>query len=352
LTPVPTIPLQVYTLNPLEDARWSELLRNHPAVSIFHTLGWIDAVRRTYDYEPTVYTTAPPGEALANGIVLCRVQSWLTGCRLVSVPFADHCDPLVESSAERTALADALKADTHGACRYVELRPTAPCCWHDPSCRVAASFRLHTLDLRPSANELLRRTHPSTVQRRIRHAEREGLLCEGGRSEALLTAFYRLMVSTRRRHGLPPQPIEWFRNIVTCLGDAVTIRVASRDGRPLGSIMTLQHRKTLVYKYGCSDADFHSLGTMPFLFWQAIRDAKERGLETFDLGRTDLSNQGLITFKERLGAVASDLTYFRCSERATRSRKVGSASVLGRLVARLPEPLFVAAGKFLYRHVG
>src|SRR5260370_39896401 len=33
---------------------------------------------------------------LESGIVLCRVESWLTGCRLVSLPFSDHCQPIGE----------------------------------------------------------------------------------------------------------------------------------------------------------------------------------------------------------------------------------------------------------------
>ena len=43
------------------------------------------------------------------------------------------------------------------------------------------------------------------------------------------------------------------RNLIACLGDNVKIRVASKDGRPVASILTLRHKRTLVYKYGCSD---------------------------------------------------------------------------------------------------
>jgi hypothetical protein len=30
-------------------------------------------------------------------LVFCRVRSWLTGRRSISLPFSDHCEPLVES---------------------------------------------------------------------------------------------------------------------------------------------------------------------------------------------------------------------------------------------------------------
>jgi hypothetical protein len=95
----------------------------------------------------------------------------------------------------------------------------------------------------------------------------------------------------------------------------------------------------------------HNLGAMPFLFWRAITHAKSLGLHSFDLGRTDLPNAGLIAFKERLGAVASDLTYFRDGRGS--SGGAGHVSRLQRqVVTRLPAPLLVMAGRMLYRHMG
>src|SRR2546430_5296635 len=90
----------LYSLDPLEDPRWAEFVQRHPRASVFHTPGWLEALRRTYGYEPVVYTTSLPRAELTNGLVFCRVRSWLTGRRLVSLPFSDHCEPLVHNSEE------------------------------------------------------------------------------------------------------------------------------------------------------------------------------------------------------------------------------------------------------------
>src|SRR6185436_335791 len=120
-----------------------------------------------------------------------------------------------------------------------------------------------------------------------------------------------LLLLTRRRHHLPPQPVEWFRNLLECMGDRFMICLALKDDRPVAGIVLLRHRDTLVYKYGASDADVHNLGAMPFLFWNAIREAKAAGIRRLDLGRSDSDNAGLITFKDRLGADRSTLAYVR-----------------------------------------
>lgn len=338
------------TFNPLADRRWDDLVATHRAASIFHTRGWLEALHRTYGFDPLVFTTSPPDAPLSNGIVTCSVRSWITGTRLVSVPFADHCDPLVGSEAEASQLIASLEEATRHTWKYVELRPRAPFTSPDPRLHEAASFRLHAINLRDDLDKIFRRMHESGVRRRIRRAERAGLRYEEGRSKALLDVFFDLFVLTRKRHGAPPPPREWFANLISAVGAAAKIRVAWKDRRPIAAIVTLEHRTTMVYKYGGSDAAFHNLGAMPFLFWRAIQEAKTTGHDSFDLGRSDLTNDGLNTFKERLGGTPSALTYWRYSTRGLRQRSM-IPQVSAGLLAWLPKPVLVTTGRFLYRHI-
>ena len=133
----------------------------------------------------------------------------------------------------------------------------------------------------------------------------------------------------------------------------LTIHVASKDGRPIASILTLSFRKTMVYKYGGSDAAYHPLGGMPFLFWRAIQDAQARGVEELDLGRSDLDQPGLIAFKDHLGATRSTLTYYRYPESQREATDRGSLSRAARRVfTHLPDAALDLAGRLLYRHRG
>jgi hypothetical protein len=141
---------------------------------------------------------------------------------------------------------------------------------------------------------------------------------------------------------------------VACLGDRLTIRVASLDARPIASVLTLSHGRTLVYKYGCSDAAFHHLGSMPFLLWKVIDEAKALGMNELDLGRSDWDNTGLITFKDRWGAVRSNLTYLRgdIARHKTGGHADYGATLARRAFARMPDRFLTTAGRLLYRHIG
>src|ERR1700686_2216276 len=114
----------VYQIDPLSDPRWLEFLQASPRASVFHSRGWLDALRRTYGYEPVVYTTSPPSSPLANGWAFCRIRSWLTGNRSVSLPFSDHCDPLVDTWEHLIELSEALRREGEDrGWDYIELRP-------------------------------------------------------------------------------------------------------------------------------------------------------------------------------------------------------------------------------------
>jgi len=346
--------MDVFRINPLTDPRWAALVARHPQSSIFHSPGWIAALQRTYGYEPVVYTTSPPGHALACGIPFCRIRTWLTGKRLVSLPFSDHCAPLVDSQAALDAILSALQCEREKEnWQYVEMRPLASALPLHDGFIPAEAFALHSLDLRPGLRPLFRALHKDCVQRKIQRAEREGLSCEEGNSESLLRKFYSLLVITRRRHGLPPQPVAWFRNLIACLGPTVRIRVASKKASPVAAILTLVHANTLVYKYGCSDVRLNKLGGTQLLFWKAIEDACSDGLTTFDLGRSELDNPGLLAFKDRWGAARSSLEYVRFSLSPSPAVARTWHRDLARFCfARIPNPFLAAAGRLLYRHIG
>jgi CelD/BcsL family acetyltransferase involved in cellulose biosynthesis len=343
-----------YTINPLVDPRWPDFLQRHPKASVFHSRGWLDALQQTYGYEPVVYTTSPPGTELKNGWVFCRIDSWLTGRRLVSLPFSDHCDPLVQEPEELHSLAHQLRQEQElRQWKYIELRPPAPEPVIPDGFQVSETFALHKIDLQPTSSELFGNLHRDSTQRKIRRAEREGLTYDEGRSEELVDRFYRLIRQTRRRHRVPPQPSKWFANLVMYLGDSVKIRVACRQEQPVAGILTLRFQNTLVYKYGASDARFQNLGGMHLCLWRAIEEAKDAGLREFDLGRSDLENEGLITFKDRWGARRGSLTYFRQWLHAPRSGIAPWQTPLAKkALAHAPDALRDIAGRLLYRHLG
>lgn len=344
----------LYCIDPLTDLRWESLLENHARASVFHSISWLNALLQTYHFEPVAYTSAAKQEELTNGLLFARVKSWLTGHRLVSLPFSDHCEPLVNGFPEFQQLLAAPQDELKdGTWKYIELRPKTALYVQDLEPH-PEQYIFHQLDLRPELDCLHRNLHVDSIRRRIQRAEREGLTLESGNNERLLADFYKLHLATRRRHSLPPQPRKWFRNLLDCFLERAIIRVARRHDMAIAAVLTLESRNSLVYKYGCSDAQYHNTGAMPFVFWDMIRDAKQRGFEQIDLGRTELNNTGLIRFKEHWGATPLPLIYGRYPPRKARMslREQGVTRMAKRAFAYCPDWLLTTAGGLLYPHIG
>ncbi len=346
--------VNIYIVDPLSDARWDELVARHALASVFHQRGWLEALVRTYGFKTFVLTTSPPAQRLDNGLVLCRISSWMTGTRLVSLPFADHCEPLLNSAEEFRLFTNWLREECkRKGQRYVELRTLLNAGIAKGDLESTRSYWLHELDLDPSLQQLFRGMRKKSFQQMIRRAEREKLSYEVGRSQHLVDEFYRLLLMTRRRHHLLPQPRLWFRNLVECMGENIDIRLARKNGTPIAAILTLRHRSCTVYKYGCSNAKLHNLGGMPFLLWRLIEESKVSGVEKIDFGRSDVDQEGLIIFKDRLGTRKKLAAYYRYTNATGRRESAPWESRwLRKLFSSLPDVLMSVAGRLLYKHMG
>ena len=349
--------MRIYQINPTEDPRWAELVERHPEASVFHTVGWLRALRRTYGYEPVVFTTSSPTGELRNGLVFCRVKSWFTGCRLVSLPFSDHCQPLCDSAEDLDFLLRYLQTMVEQQnWRYLEIRPIN---WNLAQSNGARSFLpaakhfLHVLDLDPDIGGVFHSLDKDSVQRRIRRAEGAGLFEKCGRSEDLLKDFYILFALARSRHRLPPTPYAWFQNLAKCQDKALDVRVAYKDQTPISAILTLHFKDSLYYKYSGCDARFNNLGATPWLLWRAIAAAKSNGARKVDLGRTEYDNQGLLRFKNHWVREPQHLMYWRFPDSSFPDAFSGwKLRFAKRIFSCMPDRLLTTAGNLIYRHIG
>ena len=324
---------------------------------MFHAVGWLNALRHTYGYEPIAVTTSSPSGELKNGLVFCRIDSWLTGHRLVSLPFSDHCEPLCDSQDELGFLIRYLQTTLERQnLRYLEVRPvdgrfgqtSASNCF-----RPSASYYLHVLDLRPDLDEVFRSLDKDSVQRRIGRATRAGLTERCGRSDHLLKEFYTLFVITRCRHRLPPMPYKWFQNLIHFHREALEIRLAYQGHTPIAAILTLQCNDGVYYKYGCSDSRFKRFGAIPWLLWRAIAAAKLNGASKFDMGRTEEDNPGLLVFKNHWVSQPRRMVYWRFPDATSLVSINGWKLTMAKHVfSSMPDRLRTIAGKLIYRHIG
>jgi lipid II:glycine glycyltransferase (peptidoglycan interpeptide bridge formation enzyme) len=342
--------MDIKCINPLCDPDWDQLVVSHPDFSFFHSAAWAKVLSKTYGHEPVYLRFSQRGEMVAL-VPMMEVRSPLTGHRGVCLPFTDFCGPLMFGADYSAAVEKLSEVAWERKWKYFEVRGGKT---SDGSATPALTFYGHSLDLRRGPEDLLTRVR-SSARRALRKAERSGLSVQVIRTRESVVEFYRLHVQTRRRHGLPPQPISFFQNIY----DEVIkpglgfVAIANSGSRSVAAAVFFSFGKSAVYKFGASDQRFQDLRGNNLVMWEAIRFLAQNGAETLHFGRTSLENDGLRRFKLAWGAKEETIAYFKFDTMAGEwvARRDSASGFHEAIFGRLPSALNRLAGTIIYPHL-
>lgn len=338
-------------VNPLTEPSWDDWINAHPESTVFHTSAWAAVLQETYGFRPQYLVTSET-DGPRGVLPLMECASSITRLRGVSLPFTDYVQPLVRGSAAFKALFDqAIALGRQRGWRAFECRCGSDCL---PDAPASLTFYRHVLDLRGDEAKPLA-GFDSSVRRAIRKAERSAIELHREESWEAVAAYYVLHCQTRRKHGLPPQPVGFFRSLYRHLiaRGAGCVFLACHQGRPIAGALFLHRGGQALYKYGASDEAHLDLRANNLLFWVAIQFYADHGYQTLDFGRTSLGNDGLRRFKLGWGAAESRAGYLKYDLR--RDRFVTDRDLASgwhnALFRRLPLPVLRWVGARLYRHL-
>jgi Acetyltransferase (GNAT) domain len=286
-------------------------------------------------------------------VPLMEIRSPFTGRRGVCLPFSDFCGPLIFDKGESDAVMKKVSTlARERKWRYFEIRGGRET--FAPNACSAVQFYGHRLPLSDSTEELSAR-FVSGVRRAIRKAEKSGVDVEVTRTRAAILEFFRLHVATRRRHGLPPQPLSFFLNIYEEIikpGQGF-VALARSGSRFLAAAVYFQYGKTAVYKFGASDEVFQEFRGNNLVMWEAMKFLARNGCKMLHFGRTSLDNDGLRRFKAGWGALEEAIEYFRFDTETEAWKSAGDSGsgFHNRIFRRLPLAINRLAGAVIYPHL-
>jgi hypothetical protein len=342
-------PLQ--RVSPSDDEGWDSRLATNPGCSFYHGKAWARVLQETYGFQPG-YFLALSGEHLNALLPVMEVDSWLTGRRGVSLPFSDYCHPLANDLAAFQQLFDqAAHYGRHRRWKYLELRGGTQFL---ASALPSQRFYGHEISLVDDEKQLFTALL-SPVRRAIRKAEKQRLTVEVSNDLRAVSQFYSLQRLTRRRHGLPPQPFKFFRNLqkyILAKGGGIIVLAQSGAKTVAGSIF-LHTAQEAIYKYGASDEAMLELRGNDLVMWEGIKYYASRGFRTLHLGRTSIGHEGLRRFKLGWAAREHPIEYFKYDLRrnAFVADRDDASGWHNRVFAALPLSLSRLLGAVLYRHI-
>ncbi|NQV13251.1 MAG: peptidoglycan bridge formation glycyltransferase FemA/FemB family protein [Parcubacteria group bacterium] len=141
------------------------------------------------------------------------------------------------------------------------------------------------LDLTKSEEELLAGMHHK-ARYNIRLAGRKGVAIRQSVDTGDVDKFYALMEATTERDKFSAHPREYYRQQVEILGknDLVELFLAEYKGEVIAAAIISFLGGRAIYLHGASSYEHRRLMAPHLLQWEAIKEAKKRGLQYYDFG--------------------------------------------------------------------
>jgi hypothetical protein len=274
------------------------------------------------------------------------------GERIVSLPFCDYTDPLVDDAATYEALVAPLIAKGRPlTTRWLRstvprsagaLQPTGAARWHGVALEASDEERWAALG--------------GSARRNVRAAERAGLAVRESSAMVDLEAFHAMHRHVRRtKYRLLAQPLALFANLREAFGDdGCTVLLAEHDGEPVAGILFLRWRDTWYYKFNASVDLRHRPNDL--LAWQGTVRGRRRGLRLLDFGLSDADQEGLVRYKAKYATAEADIVALsHRPEGWSDPRGDETGRLLGEMTRLLTEPsvpddITTRAGDLLYRY--
>jgi len=286
-----------YDIFKFEDTEIPVLVDN-----LFSSKKWIEVLSREYDFEFYYFVIRKE----ADVVIPFAVVNNLKGRQIISLPFSDYIATDNIHSDDYFIFIDSLKK------KYPALPITLKTTFDDTLGigKITRRGYYHTINLVDEVN------YTPAFERGLTKAEKAGLVVVHRNTITGLRQFYSLYSNLRiRKFNSIPQPFSFFRRIFDVFisaGLGEIINVLS-DGKIIASLIALKSGNTLYYKFGASDLD--NLYSRPnnLLFNYLINYAKNINCTTLDLGFSGSSPSyaGLRRFKEGMGGIKNEITYYR-----------------------------------------
>jgi FemAB-related protein (PEP-CTERM system-associated) len=330
-------------------AAWDAFVRRTPGGTVFHLIGWKEALEQTFGFTAHYLEARRDGE-LVGVLPLFELRAPLMDRCLLSLPFAVEAGVCsVDPAAQRALDAAALALAAERGARTVELRDG----------RDAAPFRLcegryvhfHRALYADDAANLA--ATPPKRRYMIRQGIRHGLSARVDAAD--LAVFHDLYARTARHFGTPVFPLRFFRALLQHFPAEAALLVVRLGSTPVAGTLAFFFDGVVCPYYAGSRREFFRYAVNDFMYWELMRYACARGARRFDFGRSKIGT-GAYTFKQLWGFTPEPLRYrvATLGDGAASARSSSDPAIawLQRVWQHLPLPVTKLFGPYVVGRYG
>jgi len=331
---------------------WDAYLSTSDSSTLFQGSAWMHVVKETYGHQP-LYLQATRGDQIVGVLPLFLVTIPLMGRIIASDPFTSYGGICADDSAVACRLLEAAAelAKSHDAL-YVEIKNLTELRNHSEGWCKKEIYCTMLLDLSEGADAVWTSWKGKT-RTDVRRAIKMDVKLSKGHHD-LLDPFYSLVTADMKRLGTPVHSRAFYRNILNSYPNDARIYLATKNGAPIASILTIRAKQMVQAYASASDWEARNIKPTSLLYWQLIKDAVDMGVKTLDFGRSTLDS-GTYKFKQGMGGIPVPLNYYYWLHRSKSIPNVHQENnkllIATRAWSWLPLPITRWLGPKLIRYV-
>ncbi|KAA3620018.1 MAG: GNAT family N-acetyltransferase [Calditrichaeota bacterium] len=336
----------------MQSKHWLQLIEENQS-DVFHSPKWLEVLAKTYDFTVRAKILIDAENQPVAGIPFIKIDDMFSP-RIVSVPFSDYCDPIVQNREQWVKLTTSLIS---------EKQPLTVRCLHNSIPLADDRFERinranwHGRDITDDLDSIFSKIHGSS-RRAIRKAEKAGITVRTAEHETDLRAFFELHLKIRKdKYRLLAQSYKFLQNIWKNFiepGEGA-LMLAESDGQIIGGVFYLKWKNNLYYKFNASAPEAQNIRPNDLLMWEGIKYAKKNSATFLDLGLSDWGQEGLIRYKQKYATEEKVISFLRHTPEGSVSEKDAQIrSLLPQLTdlftdESVPDEITEKAGDLLYK---
>jgi len=256
----------------ISDIDWNKFLAKHPNAHLLQTGEWGE-LKSAFGWKPA------------------RIVDGDTGVQILfrKLPLGFTIGYIPKSNPDKSLLSEIDNVCKSNRAIFLKLEPDL---WDDGQPEtLSLGFKTSSHNIQPprtiiidicgTDDEILAKMKQKT-RYNIRLAEKKGVTV---RAWDDIEAFHKMMLVTGGRDGFGVHSLEYYKRAYQLLEPKGLgeILVAEYEAKPLAALFVAQNGKRAYYLYGASTNEERNRMPTYILQWEAIKWAKERGCEEYDL---------------------------------------------------------------------
>ncbi len=312
---------------------------------------WLNLVHEMYGYKTYRYAVIENSHALA-ALALVEINHPIFGHYLATAPVGSYGGLAFETPEARDLLLDeARRLAEDVKAEYVSIRFDEGASSPPDNWQQSPNYFTYLIDLPATPDELLK-TFSSDHRNHVRKSLKKGFSIRFGHLD-LLDDIYEALAKSMHELGSPYHAKNYLRKMAELLGDTLEFAVLyNAQGKISGGGVFIYQGGTIFNLHANILRHARSAYAGEFLYWSVIERAIQKGLKTFDLGRS-LVGSGNEVFKVKWSPRKQLLAYWYWlapgHELPSLNQKNPKFQLVIAIWKRLPAFIVRAIGPYLIR---